>query len=164
MMVCRAIRGATTVASNTAEDILEATDELLRTIVSLNELTPDDLVSLIFTTTTDLNATFPAVAARGMGLDQIPLMCAHEMNVPGALDMVVRVMIHVNTTMPAADIKHVYLRRARELRPEWGREPAGSSCFRSPSSERDARTAPSPVTAHSVVGSPGSELTEERTR
>jgi chorismate mutase len=125
MLACRAIRGATTANANTAEDILEATEELLRTVLSLNEMGPDDLVSLIFTTTTDLNATFPAVAARGMGLDQIPLMCAHEMNVPGALDMCVRVMIHVNTTRTAADIKHVYLRRAQALRPEWAREPVG---------------------------------------
>ncbi|HQX62021.1 MAG TPA: chorismate mutase [Thermomicrobiales bacterium] len=122
-MACRAIRGATTVESNTAEDILEATDELLRTIVGLNELTSDDVVSIIFTTTADLNATFPAVAARAMGLDLVPLMCSHEMAVPGALDMVVRVMMHINTEKPAAQINHAYLRRARELRPEWGREP-----------------------------------------
>jgi chorismate mutase len=123
MMVCRAIRGATTVASNTAEDILEATEELLRTVMALNELTLDDMVSMIFTTTTDLNATFPAVAARGMGLEQIPLMCAHEMNVPGSLDLVVRVMLHINTERAASEMQHVYLRRARELRPEWAREP-----------------------------------------
>lgn len=125
MTVCRAIRGATTTEQNTAEDIIEATEELLRSIMHYNDLQVDDMVSMIFTTTTDLNATFPAVAARGMniGLDLVPLMCAHEMNVPGALDRVVRVMIHVNTDVPASEIKHVYLRRASELRPEWGREP-----------------------------------------
>jgi chorismate mutase len=123
MMVCRAIRGATTVASNTAEDILEATEELLRTVIALNELTVDDMVSMLFTTTTDLNATFPAVAARAMGLEQAPMMCAHEMNVPGALDLVVRVMLHINTERPASELKHVYLRRAGALRPEWAREP-----------------------------------------
>lgn len=123
MMVCRAIRGATTAASNTAEDILEATEELLRTVIALNGLAVDDMVSMIFTTTTDLNATFPAVAARAIGLEQVPLMCAHEMSVPGALDLVVRVMLHVNTEKPAAEMRHVYLRRARELRPEWAREP-----------------------------------------
>ena len=125
MTVCRAIRGATTAEANTAEDILEATEELLRTVIALNELQPDDLVSIIFTTTTDLNATFPAVAARDMGLDQIPLMCAHEMSVPGSLDQVVRVMIHINTTKRADEIRHVYLRRAAVLRPEWAREPVG---------------------------------------
>ncbi|RIK36315.1 MAG: chorismate mutase [Chloroflexi bacterium] len=123
MTNCRAIRGATTVESNTAEDILEATEELLRTLIAINDLDPDSIVSFFFTTTSDLNATFPAVAARNMGLDQIPLMCAHEMNVPGALDHVVRVMMHVNTTKTAAEMQHAYLRRARERRPEWGREP-----------------------------------------
>lgn len=123
MLVCRAIRGATTTEQNTAEDILDATSELLRTVMTLNDLTPDDVVSVIFTTTTDLTAIFPAVAAREMGLDQIPLMCAHEMGVPGALDKVVRFMMHINTTKSLSDIRHVYLHRARELRPEWGREP-----------------------------------------
>src|SRR5688572_29761354 len=124
MTQCRAIRGATTVESNTAEDILEATDELLRTMIALNDLESDAFVSFFFTTTSDLNATFPAIAARNLGLDQIPLLCAHEMNVPGALNMVVRIMAHINTTKSAADIQHVYLREARELRPEWAREPA----------------------------------------
>lgn len=123
MIVCRAIRGATTVESNTAEDILAATDELLRTIIALNDLRPEDFVSFFFTTTSDLNATFPAIAARNMGLDHVPLLCAHEMNVPGALTMVVRVMAHINTEKPAAMIQHVYLHGARELRPEWAREP-----------------------------------------
>ena len=127
MLVCRAIRGATTTDQNTAEDILDATSELLRTVMSLNDLTPDDVVSVIFTTTTDLTAIFPAVAAREMGLDQVPLMCAHEMGVPGALDMVVRLMMHVNTSKSVAEIRHVYLHRARELRPEWGREPVLAS-------------------------------------
>jgi len=129
MTVCRAIRGATTAEQNTAEDIIEATEELMRSIIHYNDLKVEDMVSMFFTTTSDLNATFPAVAARGMniGLDTVPLMCAHEMNVPGALDMVVRVMIHVNTDVPAKDIKHVYLRRATALRPEWGREPAAAA-------------------------------------
>lgn len=126
MLACRAIRGATTANANTAEDILEATEELLRTILSLNDMEDADFVSVIFTTTTDLNATFPAVAARAMGMDEIPLMCAHEMAVPGALDMCVRVMLHVNTEKQASAIKHVYLRRAQALRPEWARESVAS--------------------------------------
>lgn len=126
-MICRAIRGATTADSNTAEDIHEATTEMLRTLLALNGMQPDDLVSLFFTTTSDLNATFPAVAARELGLEQIPLMCAHEMNVPGALDMVVRVLVHVNTGKSASEIRHVYLKRAIELRPEWGVEPVGAT-------------------------------------
>lgn len=126
-MTCRAIRGATTADSNTAEDIHEATTEMLRTLLSLNSIQADDLVSLFFTTTTDLNATFPAVAARELGLEQIPLMCAHEMNVPGALDMVVRVLVHVNTEKKPSEVRHVYLKRAIELRPEWAVEPVGAS-------------------------------------
>ena len=126
MMTCRAIRGATTADSNTAEDIHEATTEMLRTLIALNSVEPDDLVSLFFTTTSDLNATFPAVAARELGLEQIPLMCAHEMNVPGALDMVVRVLVHVNTAKKPSEIQHVYMKRATELRPEWAVEPVGA--------------------------------------
>lgn len=126
-MTCRAIRGATTADSNTAEDIHAATTEMLRTLIALNNVEPDDLVSLFFTTTSDLNATFPAVAARELGLEQIPLMCAHEMSVPGALDMVVRVLVHVNTAKKPAEIRHVYLKRAIELRPEWAVEPVGAA-------------------------------------
>lgn len=126
-MTCRAIRGATTADSNTAEDIHEATTEMLRTLLTLNRIDTDELVSLFFTTTSDLNATFPAVAARELGLDQVPLMCAHEMNVPGALDMVVRVLVHVNSEAKASDIRHVYLKRAIELRPEWAVEPVGAT-------------------------------------
>ena len=116
---CRGIRGATTAVANTAEDILEATDELMRTVIALNELEPADVASVIFTTTPDLTATFPALAARDIGWTEVPLMCAHEMAVPGSLQKCVRVMIHVNTTKSAAEIRHVYLKGARELRPEW---------------------------------------------
>ena len=116
---CRGIRGATTAIANTAEDILEATDELMRTVIALNELDPADVASVIFTTTPDLTATFPALAARDIGWTEVPLMCAHEMAVPGSLQKCVRVMIHVNTTKSAAEIRHVYLKGARELRPEW---------------------------------------------
>lgn len=116
---CRGIRGATTAIANTAEDILEATDELMRTVIALNELDPADVASVIFTTTPDLTATFPALAARDIGWTEVPLMCAHEMAVPGSLQKCVRVMIHVNTIRTAAEIRHVYLKDARELRPEW---------------------------------------------
>lgn len=119
-LVCRGIRGATTAAANTAEDILEATDEMMRALIKLNELDPDDVVSAIFTTTVDLTATFPALAAREIGWLQVPLMCSHEMNVPGALQKCVRVLLHVNTTKSPQEIKHVYLKGAIQLRPEWG--------------------------------------------
>lgn len=127
MRECRGIRGATTAARNTAEDILEVTRELLEILIDVNDIDPDDVVSVIFTTTPDLNATFPAVAAREHGWDMIPLMCSHEMNVPGALDHVVRVLIHLNTTKRPDEIRHVYLKQAVELRPEWAYYPATTS-------------------------------------
>jgi chorismate mutase len=119
-IVCRGIRGATTAQANTAEDILESTDELLRLVIQLNELDPADVASVIFTTSPDLTATFPALAARNFGWTEVPLICTHEMNVPGALTGAIRVLIHVNTTRTASEIKHVYLKGAIQLRPEWG--------------------------------------------
>lgn len=119
-IVCRGIRGATTADANTAEDILEATTELVRVLVALNDLRAEDIASVIFTTTTDLNATFPAIAARDFGWSDVPLICSHEMAVPGALDHAVRVLVHVNTTRTPSEIRHVYLKGARRLRPEWG--------------------------------------------
>ena len=124
MMRCRGIRGATTVERNTAEDILEATRELLAAIVEANDIDVDDVASAIFTTSPDLNATFPAVAAREFGWDSIALMCMHEMGVPGALDRVIRVLVHYNTEKAVNEIRHVYLRRAVTLRPEWAYHPA----------------------------------------
>jgi chorismate mutase len=134
-VVCRAIRGATTARANTSEDILEATTEMLETMFALNDIEIDDVVSAFFTTTTDLTATFPAVAAREVGLDNVALMCAHEMDVPGSLRSCVRVMLHINTAVALEDIRHVYLHGAVQLRPEWGREPA----------KREVRTADAQV-------------------
>ncbi len=119
VMAVRGIRGATTAPSNTSEDILEATDRLMRMLIALNELDPADVASAHFTTTADLTATFPALAAREIGWLEVPLMCGHEMNVTGALPKCVRVLLHVNTTRSAAEIKHVYLGGAGQLRPEW---------------------------------------------
>ena len=119
-LVCRGIRGATTAGANTAEDILEATQELVRVLIRLNDLDPDAIASAIFTTTTDLTAMFPAMAARDFGWTDVPMICAHEMAVPGALTKAVRVLVNVNTTRSAAEIRHVYLKGARQLRPEWG--------------------------------------------
>ncbi len=116
---CRGIRGATTIESNTAEDILEATTDLLEALIRLNDIVPEDVVSAIFTTTPELTASFPAMAARGLGWTEVPLLCAHEMNVPGALGGVVRILLHINTDRTPSEIRHVYLREARALRPEW---------------------------------------------
>lgn len=118
--VCRGIRGATTVSENTAEEMLEATSDLLRALIQLNAIAPEDVASAIFTTTVDLTASFPALAARELGWTEVPLLCTHEMAVPGALGKVVRILLHVNTTRPASEIRHIYLRQARALRPEWG--------------------------------------------
>jgi chorismate mutase len=119
-VVCRGIRGATTAAANTAEDILEATEELVKVLIHLNDLDPNDIASAIFTTTPDLTAWFPALAAREFGWTEVPMICTHEMAVPGSLQKAVRVLVNVNTTKSASEIRHVYLKGARQLRPEWG--------------------------------------------
>jgi chorismate mutase len=98
---------------NDAEAILAATTELVREVLERNALSPDDVVSCIFTCTNDLNAEFPAVAARQMGLSAVPLLCAREIDVPGALPMVIRLMLHCYSEGPA---RHVYLRDAISLR------------------------------------------------
>ncbi len=119
-MVCRGIRGATTADANTAEDILEATEELVKVLIQLNDLDSDHIASAIFTTTPDLTAWFPALAAREFGWTEVPMICTHEMAVPGSLQKAVRVLVHVNTTRGVSDMRHVYLKGARQLRPEWG--------------------------------------------
>jgi len=111
----RALRGATTVEDNDAEAILAATDELLRELIDRNALGQDDMVSCIFTCTDDLDAEFPAVAARRLGLNQVPLLCAREIDVPGALPRVIRVMLHCYAA-PDRPARHVYLREAVALR------------------------------------------------
>ena len=115
---CRGVRGATTVDRDTAEDILEATRELLQELIRRNDIRPEDVASAIFTTTPDLTAEFPALAARQLGWHDVALMCGHEMNRPGALGRCIRVLIHLNTTRSAAEIEHVYIRDAVNLRPD----------------------------------------------
>lgn len=117
-MPVRGIRGATTVSQNAREAIIEATRELLEVMAQANDITPEDIASAWFTTTPDLNAEFPAVAAREMGWTFVPLMCSHEMDVPGSLRMCVRILLHVNTEKGPHDIRHIYLRGARVLRPD----------------------------------------------
>ena len=118
LMVCRGVRGAITVDKNDAEEILAATRELLEAIVRLNDLHPDDVASVYFTTTMDLNATYPAVAARQIGWYDAALICGHEMAVPDGLPLCIRVLIHWNTTRSAQEIVHVYMRAAVSLRPD----------------------------------------------
>lgn len=114
----RGVRGATTVAHNTREAVLAATDELLEQIVRANGMQTADIASALFSTTSDIDAVFPAVAARERGWTETALMCTHEMAVPGSLPRCIRVLIHWNTTLRAAEVHHVYLRGARVLRPD----------------------------------------------
>jgi chorismate mutase len=114
-MKLRALRGATTVEANEPEAILSATEELVREVMERNSIDPDDMVSCIFTCTNDLDAEFPAVAARNLGLSSVPLLCAREIDVPGALPRVIRLLLHCYAD-PGSDAKHVYLREAEALR------------------------------------------------
>ena len=114
-MKLRALRGAITVEGNDADAILSATEELLHEVMERNGLSPEDMVSCIFTCTDDLDAEFPAVAARRLGLSAVPLLCAREIGVPGALPSVIRLLLHYYAD-PAMEVKHVYLREAGSLR------------------------------------------------
>jgi chorismate mutase len=111
----RALRGAITVDRNDADSILEGTEELVRSVMDRNNLRSEDMVSCIFTSTPDLDAEFPAVAARNLGLDAVPLLCAQEIDVPGALPRVIRVLLHCYAEDGAVP-QHVYLRDAVNLR------------------------------------------------
>jgi len=114
----RGIRGATTADENTPESILAATRELLEALIRANGLRPDDVASAIFTTTPDLNAEYPAKAARALGWRDVALLCAHEMDVPHGLKKCIRILIHWNTTARVDEVRHVYLRGTVGLRPD----------------------------------------------
>lgn len=115
----RGVRGATTVERNTAEAIVEAARELLDEVVRRNEIRTEDVASAWFSTTRDLDAEFPAVAARaGLGWDHVALMCSHEMDVPGSLPGCLRLLLHINTQRSQTELHHVYLRGAKVLRPD----------------------------------------------
>lgn len=117
-ILCRGVRGATTAAENSAESILEATRELLYIMIRVNDISPEDVTSAHFTTSVDLNATYPALAARQLGWYDAALLCGHEMQVPGSLDHCIRVLIHWNTSRRMDEIIHVYLKEAKSLRPD----------------------------------------------
>ena len=122
-MACRGVRGATTVENDTREEILAATRQLLALVIRLNGIEPVDVGSVIFSTTTDLNAEFPALAARQLGWVDTALLCTHELDVPGSLRKCIRVLVHWNTDKPASEIHHVYIREAVRLRPDLSRLP-----------------------------------------
>jgi chorismate mutase len=112
----RAIRGAVQVEANESAAILEGTSELVTEVMARNQLTPADVISVVFSATTDLNAEFPALAARKLGFQDVPLLCCSEIAVPNAMPRVVRLMMHVETEAPRSAVQHVYLRGAATLR------------------------------------------------
>ncbi len=115
-MPVRAVRGATQVEQDDREQVLEATTELLESVLERNGLSHDDLISVVFTATPDLTSEFPAYAARQMGITDVPLLCAAEIDVPGAMPRVLRLLAHVETALPRSELRHVYLRGAAGLR------------------------------------------------
>jgi chorismate mutase len=117
--VCRGVRGATTASANQREDILSATRELLEQIVEANDMEPADIASIFFTMTPDLDAEYPALAARQMGWTHVPLLCAQEIARPDGLSQAIRVLIHWNTTLSQTEIHHVYINGAEVLRPDF---------------------------------------------
>jgi chorismate mutase len=120
-MKCRGIRGATTADANTEAAILFATTELLQRLLAENQVAWEDIAGIFLTTSPDLDAAYPAKAARQLGMRDVPLMCAQEMNVPGGVPRCVRILVLANTERTQADVVHVYLHGAQVLRPEYAR-------------------------------------------
>ena len=115
-MAVRAVRGATQLEEDVREHMLDRVAELVNEVMAANGLTVDDFISIIFTSTDDLVSEFPAYAARQLGFTEVPLMCARELEIQGSMPRVVRLMAHVETDLPRADITHVYLHGAANLR------------------------------------------------
>jgi chorismate mutase len=122
-MPCRGVRGATTADSNHPEEILKATRQLLALMIRQNDIRPEDVASAVFSTTTDLDAEFPALAARQLGWLDVALMCVHELDVPGSLRRCIRILLHWNTEKPASEIVHIYIKEAAALRPDRSKLP-----------------------------------------
>jgi len=122
-MPCRGVRGATIADANTSEEILQATRQLLALMIRQNGIEPEDVASAIFTTTPDLNAEFPALAARQLGWLDTALMCHHELDVPGSLRRCIRILLLWNTPKRADEIVHVYIKDAARLRPDLSKLP-----------------------------------------
>ena len=117
-MICRGVRGATTVDEDKPEAILRATRELLALIIHVNGIRSEDVTSVIFTTTKDVVSQYPALAARQLGWLDVPLLCSHEMEVPGSLPHCIRILLHWNTELSQSKIQHIYLGEAQSLRPD----------------------------------------------
>lgn len=112
----RALRGATTVAADSKEQVNERVQELIGEVLSRNGVAKDDIISIVFTATEDLTSMFPASAARAAGLGDIPLLCARELSIDGGTPMCIRLLMHINTDKPRADLRHIYLHGAQGLR------------------------------------------------
>jgi len=117
-MICRGVRGATTVEEDKPELILKATRELLALMIHVNGIRSEDVTSVIFTTTKDVVSQYPALAARQLGWLDVPLLCSHEMEVPGSLPKCIRILLHWNTERSQQEIQHIYLGAAQSLRPD----------------------------------------------
>ncbi|MEC8677331.1 MAG: chorismate mutase [Candidatus Margulisiibacteriota bacterium] len=117
-MTCRGIRGAITIEKNDKDQIVEGTIRILSEMINENNIDERDIVSIFFSVTEDLNATFPARAARNMNLTHTPLLCFHEIKVPGGLEKCIRILMHVNSTKSIEEINHIYLEKAASLRPD----------------------------------------------
>jgi len=122
-MPCRGVRGATTAEANSGEEILKATRQLLALMIRQNGIREEDVASAIFSTTADLDAEFPALAARQLGWLNVGALCIHELDVPGALRRCIRILLHWNTDKPADQIVHVYIKEAAGLRPDRSKLP-----------------------------------------
>lgn len=117
-MTVRGIRGAISISNNSVDDIINGTKELLSEMLQKNKLEHADIISIFFSTTSDLNATFPAKAARELDLIDTPLLCLNEIDVPNSLQKIIRILMHVNSTKKQSDIHHIYLKNAVKLRPD----------------------------------------------
>ena len=122
-LACRGVRGATTVTANSRENILTATRQMLALMMRRNDMHVTDLASALFTVTKDLNAEFPALAARQLGWLEVPLLCGYEIEVPNSLPMCVRVLVHWNTDKRQDEVQHVYIHDAVRLRPDLSKLP-----------------------------------------
>lgn len=112
----RAVRGATQLDVDERDHLLDRVAELVREVLARNDLATDDLISIVFTATSDVRSEFPAYAARAIGITDVPLLCAQELEVSGAMPRVIRLLAHAETARPRSEIRHVYLHGARELR------------------------------------------------
>ena len=122
--ICRGVRGATTVQENSRDAILQATRQMLALMIRRNEINASDIASSIFSVTRDVDAEFPALAARQLGWLEVPLLCGYEIEVPGSLPKCIRVLIHWNTRKTQSEIHHVYIHEAVRLRPDLSKLPA----------------------------------------